>query len=114
MLEIMMKLSLVFVPILLCTYSGYIVLSKPLTLSLKCVICTVSQICRTVSISKMLKRRDSILLLLGLICISIMEETFVPFHGIKNDFQNRLLCYKQDWTGGLRAGIRQVGTLVFV
>ncbi|KAF2315917.1 hypothetical protein GH714_040712 [Hevea brasiliensis] len=35
-----------------------------------------------------------------------MEETFVPFRGIKNDLKGRLLCYKQDWTGGFRAGIR--------
>lgn len=34
-----------------------------------------------------------------------MEETFVPFRGIKNDLKGRILCYKQDWTGGLRAGI---------
>ena len=37
-----------------------------------------------------------------------MEETFVPFRGIKNDLKERLLCYKQDWTGGFRAGIRFV------
>ncbi|CAL5340258.1 unnamed protein product [Camellia sinensis] len=35
---------------------------------------------------------------------STMEETFVPFRGIKNDLKGRLLCYKQDWTGGFRAG----------
>lgn len=34
-----------------------------------------------------------------------MEETFVPFRGIKNDLKGRILCYKQDWTGGVRAGI---------
>ncbi|KAL2456886.1 Uncharacterized protein Adt_00516 [Abeliophyllum distichum] len=34
-----------------------------------------------------------------------MEETFVPFRGIKNDLKGRLLCYKQDWSGGLRAGL---------
>ena len=38
----------------------------------------------------------------------IMEETFVPFRGIKNDLKARILCYKQDWTGGLHAGIRFV------
>lgn len=37
-----------------------------------------------------------------------MEETFVPLRGIKNDLKGRLLCYKQDWTGGFRAGIRLV------
>ncbi|KAK8655896.1 hypothetical protein V6N13_108460 [Hibiscus sabdariffa] len=35
-----------------------------------------------------------------------MEETFVPLRGIKNDLKGRLLCYKQDWTGGFSAGIR--------
>ncbi|GMJ13488.1 REQUIRES HIGH BORON 2 [Hibiscus trionum] len=34
-----------------------------------------------------------------------MEETFVPLRGIKNDLKGRLLCYKQDWTGGFSAGI---------
>ena len=37
-----------------------------------------------------------------------MEETFVPFRGIKKDLKGRLLCYKQDWAGGIRAGIRFV------
>lgn len=35
-----------------------------------------------------------------------MEETFVPFEGIKNDLKGRLMCYKQDWTGGFKAGFR--------
>lgn len=35
-----------------------------------------------------------------------MEESFVPFRGIKNDLKGRLMCYKQDWTGGLKAGFR--------
>ncbi|KAK8627815.1 hypothetical protein V6N13_135415 [Hibiscus sabdariffa] len=35
-----------------------------------------------------------------------MEETFVPLRGIKNDLKGRLLCYKQDWTGGFSAGIK--------
>ncbi|KAK1373227.1 putative boron transporter 2 [Heracleum sosnowskyi] len=43
-----------------------------------------------------------------------MEETFVPFRGIKNDIQNRLLCYKQDWTGGLRAGIRILAPTTYI
>ncbi|XP_044501904.1 probable boron transporter 2 [Mangifera indica] len=34
-----------------------------------------------------------------------MEETFVPFRGIKNDLQGRLKCYKQDWTSGFKAGL---------
>lgn len=40
-----------------------------------------------------------------------MEETFVPFRGIKNDLKGRLLCYKQDWTGGLSPGIRFVTSI---
>ncbi|KAH1195718.1 putative boron transporter 2 [Glycine max] len=35
-----------------------------------------------------------------------MEETFVPFEGIKNDLRGRLMCYKQDWSGGIKAGLR--------
>lgn len=35
-----------------------------------------------------------------------MEETFVPFRGIKNDLHGRLLCYKQDWSSGIKAGFR--------
>ncbi|XVF09302.1 hypothetical protein REPUB_Repub07fG0080900 [Reevesia pubescens] len=43
-----------------------------------------------------------------------MEETFVPFRGIKNDLRERLLCYKQDWTGGFRAGIRILAPTTYV
>ncbi|XP_074284392.1 putative boron transporter 2 [Silene latifolia] len=43
-----------------------------------------------------------------------MEETFVPFRGIKNDLKGRLLCYKQDWAGGLRAGIRILAPTTYV
>ncbi|XP_021895093.1 probable boron transporter 2 isoform X2 [Carica papaya] len=43
-----------------------------------------------------------------------MEETFVPFRGIKNDIKGRLLCYKQDWTGGLRAGIRILAPTTYI
>ncbi|KAL7161666.1 hypothetical protein ACSBR2_042190 [Camellia fascicularis] len=43
-----------------------------------------------------------------------MEETFVPFHGIKNDLGGRLLCYKQDWTGGLRVGIRILAPTTYI
>lgn len=35
-----------------------------------------------------------------------MEETFVPFRGIKNDLKGRLQCYKEDWTSGFRSGYR--------
>ncbi|KAL9239603.1 hypothetical protein vseg_013912 [Gypsophila vaccaria] len=43
-----------------------------------------------------------------------MEETFVPLRGIKNDLRGRLLCYKQDWTGGIRAGIRILAPTTYV
>ncbi|XP_024976555.1 probable boron transporter 2 [Cynara cardunculus var. scolymus] len=43
-----------------------------------------------------------------------MEETFVPFHGIRNDLKGRLLCYKQDWTGGIRAGIRILAPTTYI
>ncbi|XP_059645005.1 probable boron transporter 2 [Cornus florida] len=43
-----------------------------------------------------------------------MEETFVPLRGIKNDIKGRLLCYKQDWTGGLRAGIRILAPTTYI
>ncbi|KAI5075445.1 hypothetical protein GOP47_0009521 [Adiantum capillus-veneris] len=35
-----------------------------------------------------------------------MEETFVPFRGIKNDLKGRLKCYKEDWAGGFNSGFR--------
>lgn len=35
-----------------------------------------------------------------------MEETFVPFRGIKNDLKGRLKCYKEDWVGGINSGYR--------
>ncbi|KAG6686550.1 hypothetical protein I3843_11G024900 [Carya illinoinensis] len=43
-----------------------------------------------------------------------MEETFVPFRGIKNDLKGRLLCYKQDWTGGIQAGIRILAPTTYI
>nr|GEU41539.1 probable boron transporter 2 isoform X1 [Tanacetum cinerariifolium] len=43
-----------------------------------------------------------------------MEETFVPFQGIKNDLAGRLTCYKQDWTGGLRAGFRILAPTTYI
>ncbi|XP_059642713.1 boron transporter 1-like [Cornus florida] len=43
-----------------------------------------------------------------------MEENFVPFRGIKNDLQGRLMCYKQDWTGGLRAGFRILAPTTYI
>ncbi|KAJ4712343.1 Boron transporter [Melia azedarach] len=43
-----------------------------------------------------------------------MEETFVPFRGIRNDLKGRLLCYKQDWTGGIRAGFRILAPTTYI
>lgn len=43
-----------------------------------------------------------------------MEETFVPLRGITNDLRGRLLCYKQDWKGGLRAGIRILAPTTYI
>ncbi|KAL8215898.1 hypothetical protein R6Q57_022735 [Mikania cordata] len=43
-----------------------------------------------------------------------MEETFVPFRGISNDLKGRLLCYKQDWTGGIRAGFRILAPTTYI
>ncbi|XP_071731685.1 probable boron transporter 2 [Rutidosis leptorrhynchoides] len=43
-----------------------------------------------------------------------MEETFVPFRGIKKDLKGRLLCYKQDWSGGIRAGIRILAPTTYI
>ncbi|KAJ9696747.1 hypothetical protein PVL29_008790 [Vitis rotundifolia] len=43
-----------------------------------------------------------------------MEETFVPFRGIKNDLRGRLMCYKQDWAGGFRAGFRILAPTTYI
>ncbi|GLT53922.1 hypothetical protein SLA2020_271570 [Shorea laevis] len=43
-----------------------------------------------------------------------MEETFVPFRGIKNDLHGRLMCYKQDWTGGFKAGFRILAPTTYI
>ncbi|KAL6190786.1 hypothetical protein ACLB2K_037180 [Fragaria x ananassa] len=43
-----------------------------------------------------------------------MEETFVPFRGIRNDLRGRLSCYKQDWTGGFRAGYRILAPTTYI
>lgn len=43
-----------------------------------------------------------------------MEETFVPFRGIKNDLKGRLLCYKQDWIGGFTAGYRILAPTTYI
>lgn len=38
----------------------------------------------------------------------------MPFRGIKNDLQGRLMCYKQDWTSGLRAGFRILAPTTYI
>ncbi|CAF1843035.1 unnamed protein product [Brassica napus] len=43
-----------------------------------------------------------------------MEETFVPFEGIKDDLKGRLRCYKQDWTGGFKAGFRILAPTTYI
>ncbi|KAK7317176.1 hypothetical protein RJT34_01181 [Clitoria ternatea] len=43
-----------------------------------------------------------------------MEETFVPFRGIKNDLKARMVCYKQDWTSGFQAGIRILAPTTYI
>ncbi|XP_019422105.1 PREDICTED: boron transporter 1-like [Lupinus angustifolius] len=43
-----------------------------------------------------------------------MEETFVPLEGIKNDLRGRLMCYKQDWKGGIKAGIRILAPTTYI
>ncbi|CAH9079022.1 unnamed protein product [Cuscuta europaea] len=43
-----------------------------------------------------------------------MEETFVPFRGIKNDLHGRLLCYKQDWSSGFSAGLRILAPTTYI
>ncbi|KAL8544818.1 hypothetical protein ACS0TY_005144 [Phlomoides rotata] len=43
-----------------------------------------------------------------------MEETFVPFRGIKNDIQGRLLCYKQDWSSGFKVGYRILAPTTYI
>ncbi|KAK8611900.1 hypothetical protein V6N13_131938 [Hibiscus sabdariffa] len=43
-----------------------------------------------------------------------MEETFMPLRGIKNDLRGRLMCYKQDWTGGFKAGFRILAPTTYI
>ncbi|KAK2649753.1 hypothetical protein Ddye_017242 [Dipteronia dyeriana] len=43
-----------------------------------------------------------------------MEETFVPFRGITNDLQGRLMCYKQDWTSGFNTGFRILAPTTYI
>ncbi|RAL47446.1 hypothetical protein DM860_013411 [Cuscuta australis] len=42
-------------------------------------------------------------------------ETFiVPLRGVKDDLRGRLLCYKQDWTGGFTAGFRILAPTTYI
>ncbi|XP_042488584.1 probable boron transporter 2 [Macadamia integrifolia] len=43
-----------------------------------------------------------------------MEETFIPLRGIKNDLNGRLMCYKEDWTGGFKAGFRILAPTMYI
>ncbi|XP_010270899.1 PREDICTED: probable boron transporter 2 isoform X2 [Nelumbo nucifera] len=43
-----------------------------------------------------------------------MEETFVPFRGIKSDLHGRLMCYKQDWSSGVKAGFRILAPTTYI
>ncbi|KOM40412.1 hypothetical protein LR48_Vigan04g061000 [Vigna angularis] len=43
-----------------------------------------------------------------------MEETFVPFRGIKNDLKARITCYRQDWSSGFQAGIRILAPTTYI
>lgn len=45
---------------------------------------------------------------------TIMEETFVPLRGIKNDLKGRLKCYRKDWSGGWSAGIRILAPTTYI
>lgn len=38
----------------------------------------------------------------------------MPLRGIKNDLHGRLACYKQDWTGGFRTGIRILAPTTYI
>lgn len=38
----------------------------------------------------------------------------MPFQGIKKDIDGRLTCYKQDWTGGFRAGFRILAPTTYI
>ncbi|CAL1397520.1 unnamed protein product [Linum trigynum] len=43
-----------------------------------------------------------------------MEESFVPFRGIKNDLQGRLAFYKKDWTGGFSSGLSILAPTTYI
>ncbi|KAJ0620727.1 putative bicarbonate transporter [Helianthus annuus] len=38
----------------------------------------------------------------------------MEIRGIKKDLKGRLLCYKQDWTGGIHAGIRIMAPTTYI
>ncbi|KAK8709875.1 hypothetical protein V6N13_060875 [Hibiscus sabdariffa] len=58
--------------------------------------------------------RESLLVLVCNLQTQAMEESFVPFRGIKNDIRGRLQCYKQDWTSGLSAGFSILAPTTYI
>ncbi|KAL0905656.1 hypothetical protein M5K25_024092 [Dendrobium thyrsiflorum] len=43
-----------------------------------------------------------------------MAETKQAFGGLTNDFKGRASCYKQDWVGGFRSGLRILAPTMFI
>ncbi|KAJ3681322.1 hypothetical protein LUZ60_015811 [Juncus effusus] len=43
-----------------------------------------------------------------------MDESFVPLRGIKNDLRGRMMCYKQDWSSGFKAGVRILAPTTYI
>ncbi|KAL5706925.1 Boron transporter 4 [Ranunculus cassubicifolius] len=43
-----------------------------------------------------------------------MDNIKSPFRGIISDFQGRKACYKQDWEGGLRSGLRILAPTMYI
>ncbi|KAF8011686.1 hypothetical protein BT93_J2079 [Corymbia citriodora subsp. variegata] len=43
-----------------------------------------------------------------------MESIKSPFKGIREDLRGRALCYKQDWTNGLRSGISILAPTAYI
>lgn len=43
-----------------------------------------------------------------------MDQTKYPFGGVTKDFKGRTNCYKQDWVGGFRSGIRILAPTMFI
>lgn len=43
-----------------------------------------------------------------------MDNIKSPFRGIVDDFRGRKACYKQDWEGGLRSGLRILAPTMYI